>query len=317
LQTKQETLKKYAPRLIELIIDRWASLIIRESFFGIHRFDDFHKNLGIAPNILSVRLQRLIDAGIFKVVRYSNNPVRYEYHFTEMGRDLYPLIICIKYWGDKWMSQGYKPDEMLYHVDCGSTYVPVPVCSECGEKIEYGDVLYDAAIRKMAASKYRLIDTRKRKPSKLVKDIENVCSSERALNMVGDRWTFLIIREALLGVKRFDTFLEELDISRTILASRLKFLVSNNIMVKRRYSDHPPRYEYKLTQKGADFYPIGLATISWENKWLTGMGLPALSLKHKKCGKVFNSEIVCSHCLHEVTSKNTRSSKSVPSLQCI
>lgn len=317
MRNRQEKLKKYAPRLIELIIDRWVSLIIREAFFGVHRFDDFHRNLGIAPNILSVRLQRLIDGGIFKVARYSNNPVRYEYHFTEMGRDLYPFIICIKYWGDKWMDRGHKSDEMLYHIDCGHPYEPVPICSECGEKIIYGDVLYDAAIRKMAASKYRLIDTRKRKPSKLAKNIEEICSSERALNLVGDRWTFLIIREALLGVKKFDTFLEELDISRTILASRLKFLVSNNIMVKRRYSDHPPRYEYRLTQKGSDFYTVGLAVISWENKWLTGAGLPALELRHKKCGRIFNARIVCSHCQQEVSSRNTRSTKSASSLQCI
>ncbi len=316
MSTKQERLKKYAPRLIELIIDRWTSLIIREAFLGVHRFDDFHKNLGIAPNILSLRLQRLLDGGIFRVLRYSNNPIRYEYHFTDMGRDLYPLVICIKYWGDKWLNKGRKPEEMLLHMDCGCIYEPIPVCSECGEKIEYGDVIYDASIRKMTASGYRLIDTRKRKPSRLVKNIENICSSERTLNLVGDRWSFLIIREALLGVRKFDTFLEELDISRTVLAARLKFLVSRGIMTKRRYSEHPPRYEYRLTPKGSDLYIIGLASISWENKWLTDMGVPEISLKHKKCGNVFNTRIVCSHCGHEVTSINTQSSRKLAALKC-
>lgn len=308
-------LKKYAPRLIEFIIDRWSALIIHAAFLGIHRFDDFHKSLGIAPNMLSMRLQRLKEAGIFKVTRYNRNPVRYEYHFTEMGRDLYPLIICIKCWGDKWLGKSEDKDEQLVHTACGHVYEPVPVCSECGEKIEYGDVLYDATARKAAASNYLLTETRKRRPVKMFRDAEHICSAEKALNLVGDRWSFLIIREALLGVKRFETFMEELDISRTILAARLKYMVSNDIFYRRRYSEHPPRYEYRLTKRGCDLYMVGLAAISWENKWLTDMGLPALSLRHKKCGKVFNAVISCSHCTREVNSANTRSLKTVTTLQ--
>lgn len=315
MPTKKETLKKYAPRLIELIVDRWASLIIREVFLNVHRFDDFQKNLCIAPNILSVRLQRMIDGGLLKASRYSETPIRYEYDFTEMGRELYPLFICYKYWGYKWMNKGYQPDETLYHVDCGNIFEPECICSECGEKIKYGDVIYDAALRKMTASKFRLIATRKRKPSKLITDLENLTSFEKTLNMMGDRWTFLIIREALLGVKKFDTFLDELDISRTVLASRLKFLVSNNVMCRRRYSDHPPRYEYRLTPKGSDLYLIGLADISWENKWLSGVGVPQLSLRHNKCGKVFHPRIVCSQCRQEITAHNTCVSHAVPVLQ--
>ena len=75
-------------RTLELVGERWTLLIIRDAFRGLHRFDEFQANLGIATNVLASRLERLVDAGIFERVRYQERPDRYEYHLTPSGREL-------------------------------------------------------------------------------------------------------------------------------------------------------------------------------------------------------------------------------------
>ena len=88
-------------RAMDILGERWTFLILRESFYGVRRFSDMQRNLGIARNILSNRLQTLVGAGILERRRYQEEPERYEYRLTETGRGLYPAIIAIMRWGDE------------------------------------------------------------------------------------------------------------------------------------------------------------------------------------------------------------------------
>ena len=106
---------------------------------------------------------------------------------------------------------------------------------------------------------------------------EENCSMARTVSVIGDRWTLLILRDCFLRVRRFEDFQERLGITRPILASRLKKLVDEFVLVKVPYQQRPPRYEYRLTQKGLDLYPIVMAIVHWgdvhmagkiENAWL-------------------------------------------------
>ncbi len=129
-------------RTLEILGDRWTLLILREVFFGVHRFDLFQKNLGVARNILTDRLKRLVEHDILERQQYQEHPPRYEYRLTERGRDLYGLILGIIRWGDRWLDGGGGAPLLLHHESCGHDLTPVTVCAHCGEEVKPPEVTY-------------------------------------------------------------------------------------------------------------------------------------------------------------------------------
>jgi len=129
-------------RTLEVLGDRWTFLILREVFFGVHRFDAFQKSLGIARNILTDRLKSLVREDILERRPYQENPPRYEYRLTERGRDLYGLILGIIRWGDRWLDKGAGPPLLLHHEACKHDLTPVLVCDHCREEARPEDVTY-------------------------------------------------------------------------------------------------------------------------------------------------------------------------------
>ena len=126
-------------RAMEILGERWTFLILRESFYGVRRFSDMQRNLGIARNILSARLQTLVRAGILERRRYQEEPERFEYRLTTAGRDLYPAIITIMRWGDEHLIEDDGPPVALVH-SCGHVADPVVVCSHCHVPLHPHDV---------------------------------------------------------------------------------------------------------------------------------------------------------------------------------
>jgi DNA-binding HxlR family transcriptional regulator len=122
------------------------------------------------------------------------------------------------------------------------------------------------------------------------------CSVARALAVLGDRWTMLILRDAFLGCRRFDAFQAQLGLTRHVLSERLARLVDERILEKRAYQARPPRYEYRLTDKGRDLYPALLALLAWGDRWKADDTGPPLQLRHRHCGKVMHAVAVCSEC---------------------
>lgn len=116
--------------------DRWTMLVLREAFFGVRRFEELRRNTGAARNILADRLGRLVDAGVLRRERYSERPPRDEYRLTEKGLDLYPLLIALAQWGQKWGELRLGPPTRLQHKDCGAVVEPQLTCPECGEPID-------------------------------------------------------------------------------------------------------------------------------------------------------------------------------------
>ena len=122
------------------------------------------------------------------------------------------------------------------------------------------------------------------------------CAIARSLDIVGEWWSLLILREAFLRVRRFDDFQENLGIARNVLTTRLNKLVENGILEKRLYQTNPDRYEYKLTEKGLDLYPVLLTLMEWGNKWATNDFQGSARLIHKRCGQVTKPILKCDHC---------------------
>ncbi|MEP3245373.1 MAG: helix-turn-helix domain-containing protein [Sneathiella sp.] len=125
---------------------------------------------------------------------------------------------------------------------------------------------------------------------------EQNCSIARSLAVFGDRWTLMILRNCFLGVKRFDDFLQDLSVSRTILTDRLNKLVEHGVLEKVPYQTKPTRYDYKLSHKGRDLHPIILAIAEWGDAYYAIDGEPPILRHHKSCGHDFNSKAVCSEC---------------------
>ena len=132
------------------------------------------------------------------------------------------------------------------------------------------------------------------------------CSIARTLSILGDRWTMLILRNAFMGMRRFDDFQQNLGVTRHVLSERLKRLVEHEILIKAAYFDRQERFEYRLTDKGLELYPILLSMSKWADKWMDdGLGAPVQYI-HQGCGESFYPVMVCSECREEVHAKQVK-----------
>ena len=135
---------------------------------------------------------------------------------------------------------------------------------------------------------------------------EAPCSIARALGVVGERWTLLILREIFQGSGKFDEIRRALGISRNVLSARLDGLLQQALLEKVVYQDRPVRFEYRLTEKGRDLYPVLLSLLRWGDRWLADGDQPPLTLIHRDCGKAVTAEIACGHCGGALHPGNTR-----------
>lgn len=127
-------------RALSVVGDRWTLLILRDTFLGMRRFEDFQSSLGITRHRLADRLRKLGDHGILDRVRYQERPARYEYRLTAKGRDLYPVIVSLVGWGDRWMAGKAGPPVQLVHLTCGHQISPMLACPDCGEHLAARDM---------------------------------------------------------------------------------------------------------------------------------------------------------------------------------
>ena len=111
------------------------------------------------------------------------------------------------------------------------------------------------------------------------------CSVARTLEVVGDKWTLLVLRDAFYGVRRFADFAEDLGIARNVLTDRLERLVDDGVMERRQYEEHPPRWEYRLTAKGRALLPVILTMMHWGDTWESHDGDTPIDLTHDECGE--------------------------------
>lgn len=134
------------------------------------------------------------------------------------------------------------------------------------------------------------------------------CSIARTLSVIGDRWTALVIRNAFLGIRRFEDFQKSMGVTRPVLTDRLNTLVEQEVLTKVPYTETGKRFEYRLTAKGLDLYPIIMSMMKWGNTWMDeGLGAP-VEYTHLSCGHKFQPLLVCSACKEEINPKNVQPS---------
>jgi len=121
-------------------------------------------------------------------------------------------------------------------------------------------------------------------------------SAARALNLIGDRWTLLVLYAAFMGVKRFDGFVAMTGVARSLLTDRLKRLEAGGILERRLYQDRPPRHEYRLTAMGRDLYDSALMLLGWEMRWRFDPDCPSHQIVHEPCGQPLKPILACKAC---------------------
>jgi Predicted transcriptional regulators len=118
---------------LEVVGERWSLLIVRDVMNGNRRFGEMQRSLGVARNVLSARLQRLIEEDILERRAYQHNPARYEYFLTEKGLDLWPALIALLGWGDRHSTGPEGPPKLIVHKECGGEVSDRGICERCGE----------------------------------------------------------------------------------------------------------------------------------------------------------------------------------------
>ena len=129
------------------------------------------------------------------------------------------------------------------------------------------------------------------------------CSLACALDRIGERWTMLIVREVFLGNRRFDEMATRLDIARNVLTARLGRLVEEDVLTKVRYQERPERFEYRLTEKGIDLWPVIVALLQFGDAYYAPDGPPVV-LRHKKCGGQVDEHRICDTCGKRLTARD-------------
>jgi DNA-binding HxlR family transcriptional regulator len=128
------------------------------------------------------------------------------------------------------------------------------------------------------------------------------CSVARTLEVVGERWSLLVIRDAFMGVRRFEEFHERLGISRNVLSARLTKLVEQGILRRVQYSERPPRFEYRLTSRGRDLFPVIMAMAEFGDEHARPPLGPSRLFKHRACGhEIDKRHLRCDHCRTDIT----------------
>jgi DNA-binding HxlR family transcriptional regulator len=134
--------------------------------------------------------------------------------------------------------------------------------------------------------------------------LEENCAIARTSAVVGERWVWMILRQAFNGARRFEEYQRGIGLARNILVDKMTMLIEQGILERRTMPEAGGRSEYRLTAKGRALFPAYLALMQWGNEW-TGLPAPPVELLHKPCGQRTTPEVVCSHCGERIVARDT------------
>jgi DNA-binding HxlR family transcriptional regulator len=279
--------------------DTWTFLVAREAFFSAKRFTEFSERLAIPRATLASTLDKLVEARIFET-RDLGTANRWKgYVLTDRGLDLYPVFISLLAFGDRWLQPGCPP-LALFHLSCWSWFSPRTVWAETGEAVDARRVAFE-----IDPDYWRPASAGAARTRRPWRDGQVVgrrpCSVERTLSIVGDRWSFLILREFFHGNTRFDEIHQNLGIATNILSGRLKNLVAGGLLER-----GGPGGAYGLTAEGWDLFgPLALMK-SWADRWMRQGRAPTMRFRDLRTGRSLNPAVVCSACGSPVSARAAR-----------
>lgn len=285
-------------RALVQIGDRWSLLIIGSAFLGIHRFGDWMEAIGVASNVLSNRLVRLVGIGCLRKESIDGRGYEF-YKLTRMGTDLFPTALMFWRFDSLWAQRRPVKLVRLTHIKCGHVMKPTLVCRNCQGEIHPREVSSAPGPgARMEASPPP--KSSRRSNEKLNNGTLISMLYGESIDIFGDRWTQLVMASFFLGDRRFEDIRTRWHLAPNVLADRLKLLVEAGMLDRRIYQTTPDRKEYFLTPKGMDVYSIILTLNEWGDRWLAGRQGPPLALTHLPCGAPLHAMVVCDGCGEEI-----------------
>jgi DNA-binding HxlR family transcriptional regulator len=278
---------------------------------GVRRYKDFHQGLGIANSVLTARLRRLTDAGVFIMSEYSQAPRRYEYVLTDCGRDLWKVLLTIWSWEAVWVTEHIEPLPAMYHLDCGEEFTPAMHCRGCGEPAGIRDVTGEFGPSGGFARSVPQATTRRRStggaaeagasgPGPNGPGPNGPGLVPQTIELIGNRWSASALAAAFLGARRFTDMLTMMGAPPTIVSDRLRTFCQMGVLHTVAVKVGSGRVEYRLTDKGRAFFPHVMVMLDWGDRWFRAPEGPAMLLTHSGCGGEFRPVLHCSACRREL-----------------
>jgi DNA-binding HxlR family transcriptional regulator len=277
--------------------DEWNLAIIRLALSaGVCRYKDFRDRLGIANSVLSVRLRRLAEAGIFTASLYQASPPRREYLLTDCGRDLWQVLLTIWWWESVWVTEHTEPLPAMYHTGCGEEFSPVMRCRACGLTGDAHDVRGAFGPSGGFARSVPQATTRRRS----LAGSPGPGLVPQTIALIGNRWSASALAAAFLGARRFRDMLAMMGAPPAIVSDRLRTFCQMGVLDPVSARAGSGRAEYRLTDKGRAFFPHIMVLLSWGDRWFRAPEGPAMLLTHTRCGGGFSPVLHCSACNQEL-----------------
>jgi DNA-binding HxlR family transcriptional regulator len=261
-------------RALGLLGDEWNLLIVREAQRGPCRYSQLQSELGIGPSVLSARLSALTSGGVLTKSITG-------YRLTASGKDLWALLLSIWAWEQRWVQGAALPT--MRHEECGQVFTPVLSCSGCGRPCSTGDVEVHPG---PSGSMERSVPagTNRRRTGGVRPDAAGLFPETMAL--LGSRWSAGLLGCAFLGAQRFSEFGAMLGAPANVLAERLRSFVALDVLDE----------QYRLTEKGRDFFPTVALLVAWGETWQRTPDGPALVARHRSCEGALFPRLQCSCC---------------------
>jgi DNA-binding HxlR family transcriptional regulator len=258
-----------------LLGDEWALLILREALLGASRFVDWRARLPISNAVLTARLARLTEAGLF--LRGNG------YRLTERGADVWPILLSIWAWEDRWVAAHVERLPVRVHRLCGKPFDPVLVCSACDGPVLAIDHSLAGGFGPSGSWERSVPAATTRRRSG---DSADAGFFPETAALIGNRWSAALVGAAFQGVHRFSDFQRCLNAPPTMVADRIRTLCSLGVLGE----------DYRLTAKGLAFFPVVMCLVGWAQRWFRAAEGPALVHRHIPCDSAFVAALDCSSC---------------------
>jgi DNA-binding HxlR family transcriptional regulator len=293
-----------------LLGDEWTLLIVRGAFEGARRYGDWKATLPISDAVLSARLARLVDAGVLARSSAGDRTGRPSYALTECGLDLWQLLLCIWDWERRHVEGQAGRLPSMVHAACGQAFHPVLRCGRCLGVASAADV--DASFGPSGSYERSVPVGATRRRSSASRDTagRDVAGRGAAVRggspgpgmfaetmaIIGSRWSSAVLGAAFLGATRFRDF-EQIGAPPSIVSDRLRDFVGLGVLER----ESNEGVVYRLSAKGAAFFPAVVAFLTWGERWRPAPDGPAVVATHQHCRAGFVPELACSACDHAVT----------------
>jgi len=275
---------------IDRITEPWSNAIIRAAFLGARQFETFQQALGIPRQTLSLRLRGLVELGLLRRHLYQTQPAREEYRLTPLGKDLYGNVLASWRWDRRWGDPHHLMPNKLMHRRCGHTCTPQLLCPHCAAPLSLPNMQPEL----LAGASPLPLRTERNRRWRKPQPAGGPALGRDILAVIDDRWSLLLVAASMLGLTRYDEYVQALAISSAVLAQRLQRLCLLDVLRRQPDPDDARRASYRLAPAGTALFPYLLTLSAWGQALASGPD--TIAWRHRSCGRSTPGTVACSHC---------------------